>query len=167
MKNNQPLDPASLALFMQDNHIPGEILHLEVPTPTVEAAAAAVGCQADQIVKSLLFLVHDEPVLAITSGQAHIDRRAISSYYQVGRKKVKLADPQSVLEETGFGVGAMPPFGHKSPVPTLLDLRVLEKDVVYAGGGSEQTLMRIAPQAILDATRAAVLDLLSYPPQEP
>ena len=164
MKNNQSLGPTHLAGYLGANKLPGEILELDVPTPTVEAAAAAVGCEPEQIVKSLLFFVRDEPVLAITSGPAHIERRAIAAHYQVGRKKVKLADPQTVLEETGFGVGAMPPFGHTSPLPTLIDQRVLDKEQVYAGGGSDQTLLRIAPQTILAATQGTVLDLLSYNP---
>jgi prolyl-tRNA editing enzyme YbaK/EbsC (Cys-tRNA(Pro) deacylase) len=102
--------------------------------------------------------------MAITSGPAHIERRSIAAHYQVGRKKVKLADPQSVLEETGFGVGAMPPFGHHNPLPTLIDQRVLDKEQVYAGGGSDQALLRISPQAILTATQGTILDLLAYQP---
>ena len=167
MKNNEVLGPSHLAVFMQENDIPGEILELDVPTPTVEAAAAAVGCQPDQIVKSLLFFVRGEPVLAITSGPAHIERRSIAAHYQVGRKKVKLADPQKVLAETGFGVGAMPPFGHYSPLPTLIDQRVLKKEQVYAGGGSDQALLHISPRTILAATQGTILDLLSHHPTSP
>ena len=167
MNNNEVFGPSHLALFMQENDIPGEILELDVPTPTVEAAAAALGCQPDQIVKSLLFFVRDEPVLAITSGPAHIERRSIAAHYQVGRKKVKLADPQKVLAETGFGVGAMPPFGHYSPLPTLIDQRVLEKEQVYAGGGSDQALLHISPQTILTATQGTILDLLCHHPTSP
>jgi prolyl-tRNA editing enzyme YbaK/EbsC (Cys-tRNA(Pro) deacylase) len=166
MMTEEVLGPAHLAAFMQEHSIPGEILELDVPTPTVESAAAAVGCQPGQIVKSLLFFVRDEPVLAITSGPAHIERRSISTHFQVGRKKVKLADPQTVLAETGFQVGAMPPFGHFTPLPTLIDQRVLEIQQVYAGGGSDQTLLHISPQVILDVTRATVLDLLSYQPTQ-
>lgn len=166
MKTEGVLGPAHLAAFMQEHNIPGEIIELHVPTPTVESAAAAVGCQPGQIVKSLLFFVRDGPVLAITSGPAHIERRSISAHFQVGRKKVKLADPQAVLAETGFQVGAMPPFGHFTPLPTLIDQRVLEIEQVYAGGGSDQTLLHVSPQVILDVTRAAVLDLLSYQPSQ-
>jgi prolyl-tRNA editing enzyme YbaK/EbsC (Cys-tRNA(Pro) deacylase) len=160
--SNKILGPSQLAEYLKAHDIHGEILELEVPTPTVEAAAAAVGCQPEQIVKSLLFFVNGKPVLAITSGLAHIERRSIAANFSVGRKKVKLADPQTVLDETGFGVGAMPPFGHFSPLTTLIDKRVLEKDLVYAGGGSDQTLLRISPQAILEATQGTILDLLSH-----
>ena len=88
------------------------------------------------------------------------------AHYKVGRKKVKLADPGKVLQETGYQVGAMPPFGHHTPLPTLIDKRVLEKDQVYAGGGSDQALMRIKPEVILAASGAQVLDLL-LPPNPP
>jgi prolyl-tRNA editing enzyme YbaK/EbsC (Cys-tRNA(Pro) deacylase) len=61
----------------------------------------------------------------------------------------------------------MPPFGHYSPLPTLIDQRVLEKEQVYAGGGSDQTLLHISPQAILAATQGTILDLLSHHPTGP
>ena len=166
MTPDKALQPTDLADFMRENDIPGEILTLEVPTPTVEAAAQAVGTSPDNIVKSILFRINEGFVLAITSGPAHIERRAIAAHYNVGRKKVKLADPEKVLQETGYQVGAMPPFGHHTPLSTLIDKRVLDKDQVYAGGGSDQTLMRIDPQEILAATQAQVLDLLLPPNPE-
>ena len=160
---NQTLGPTDLKSFMQENDIPGEILHLEVPTPTVEAAAQAVGTKSDQIVKSILFLVADQPLLAITCGKAHVDRRALAAVYGVGRKKVKLATPEEVQERTGFGVGAMPPFGHRLLLPTWMDRRVLEHSLVYAGGGAENALIKLTPQDILQSTGAQVIDLLNPP----
>ena len=166
MRGKQALQPTDLANFMRENNIPGEILSLEVPTPTVEDAAQAVGTSPENIVKSILFRIGDGFVLAITCGPAHIERRAIAAHFNVGRKKVKLADPEKVLRETGYQVGAMPPFGHHSPLPTLIDKRVLEKDQIFAGGGSDQTLMRIKPEVILAASGAEILDLLQ-PPKPP
>jgi prolyl-tRNA editing enzyme YbaK/EbsC (Cys-tRNA(Pro) deacylase) len=164
MTADQVLQPGDLEVFIHENDIPGEMLALEVPTPTVEEAAQAVGTSPDNIVKSILFRINEGYVLAITCGPAHIERRAIAAHYKVGRKKVKLTDPGRVLLETGYEVGAMPPFGHHTPLPTLIDKRVLEKDEIYAGGGSDQTLIRIEPAAILAATQAEVLDLL-HPPK--
>ena len=166
MMDKQALQPSDLEGFMRENDIPGEILSLEVPTPTVEDAAQAVGTSPENIVKSILFRINDGFILAITCGPTHIERRAIAAHFKVGRKKVKLADPGKVLQETGYQVGAMPPFGHHSPLPTLIDKRVLEKDQVYAGGGSDQALMRIKPEVILAASGAQVLDLL-LPPNPP
>lgn len=160
------LGPQDLHEYMQANGIPGELLRLDVPTPTVGAAAKAVGADPENIIKSILFLVDEEPVLAITSGMDRVDQRAIAGVYQVGRKRVELASPEVVLKLSGYEVGAMPPFGHRTPLDTLLDSRVLDKQAVYAGGGAEDTLLRLAPADIQTATGARVLDLLNPPDQE-
>jgi prolyl-tRNA editing enzyme YbaK/EbsC (Cys-tRNA(Pro) deacylase) len=159
--SSQALGPEDLSAHMQAHRIPGEILRLNTQTPTVEAAARAVGTEPERIVKSILFLVDDRPILAITCGTDRVETRTLAARYGVGRKRVKLAGAQTVLQETGFEIGAMPPFGHRYLLPTLLDPRVLAQPEVYAGGGSDSTLVRLSPRAILEATRAEVLDLLS------
>jgi prolyl-tRNA editing enzyme YbaK/EbsC (Cys-tRNA(Pro) deacylase) len=149
-----------LKAFMHDQGIQGEILYLDVPTPTVESAAQAVGAKVQQIIKSILFMIDDQPVLAIACGTSSINRRAIAELYQVGKKRVKLASPEMVLEISGYEVGAMPPFGHRQPITTLIDYRVLELTEAYAGGGAENALMRLNPQEIQRVTGAKALDLL-------
>ena len=149
-----------LKAFMQSRGIQGEILNLDVATPTVESAAQAVGAKVEQIIKSILFVIDDQPVLAIACGISSINRRAIAELYQVGKKRVKLASPEKVLEISGYEVGAMPPFGHRLPLTTLIDPRVLEITVAYAGGGAENALIRLNPQEIKRVTSARTVDLL-------
>ncbi|HJS28573.1 MAG TPA: YbaK/EbsC family protein [Anaerolineales bacterium] len=160
---DRSLASTDLAAFLVANRIDGEILYLDVPTPTVESAAAAVGAGVDQIVKTILFLVEEEPLAAIACGVKPVEQRAIASHLVMGRKRVKLASPSQVLEVTGYAAGAVPPFGHLNPIRTLLDLRVLEQEVVYAGGGDENALVRLSSRAILQQTGAGVLDLISPP----
>ena len=157
------LGPDDLRTYMQRQGIPGEIVYLEVPTPTVQTAAEAVGVRLEQIVKSLLFLVKDEAVLAITCGTLPVERRVIAARFGVGRKKVKLADAETVLAATGYAVGSVPPFGHRTSLPTMLDPRVLEHEEVYAGGGGGNALVRLNPQDILKVSMAEVVDLHSPP----
>jgi len=154
------LDVGELQSYMQDLSIRGEILKLDVPTPTVETAAQAVHARPEQIIKSILFLVDDQPVLAIACGLSNIGRRAIADLYGVGKKRVKLAPPDKVVEISGYEVGAMPPFGHRHPIITLMDRKVLDLHEAYAGGGAEDTLVRLDPHEILRVSGAKVLDLL-------
>jgi prolyl-tRNA editing enzyme YbaK/EbsC (Cys-tRNA(Pro) deacylase) len=154
------LGPHDLDEYIQAHGISGEILYLDVPTPTVEAAAEAVHASADQIIKSILFTINDQPVLAIACGMSNISRRAIADVYAVGKKRVKLAPAGTVLAISGYEVGAMPPFGHRQPLSTLLDRRVLEISEAYAGGGAENVLVRLNPHEILKVTGAKVMDLL-------
>lgn len=153
------LGPSDLQAFMAQNGVLGEIIQLDTPTPTVEAAAGAVGGHPDQIVKSILFLINGDPLLAITCGSGRVDRRAVAAYCGVGRKRAKLAPPEIVLQLSGYEVGAMPPFGHLEPIRTLLDPAVLEKREVYAGGGAGNALVRLSPQEILRVTGAQVIKL--------
>jgi prolyl-tRNA editing enzyme YbaK/EbsC (Cys-tRNA(Pro) deacylase) len=162
----QRLTSTDLQAFMQERGIHGEMLHLDVPTPTVETAAQAVGTRVERIVKSILFVIEGQPVLAITCGTSYVDRRAIASMFSVGRKRVKLASAETVLEISGYEVGAMPPFGHLRKLPTLLDRGVLEHPEVYAGGGAENVLVRMEPEEILRATQAQVIELVEKDARE-
>ncbi|MBI3159805.1 MAG: YbaK/EbsC family protein [Chloroflexi bacterium] len=155
----EPLTPLDLQAFLDEHAIPAEIVHLDALTPTVETAAAAVGCQPEQIVKSILFLVQGQPHLAVTCGTQRVDSRALAAHSGVGRKQVKLADAETVLALAGYPVGAMPPFGHRQPLPTLMDPSVLAQAEVYAGGGSDSTLLRIQPELIRRHAAAEVLAL--------
>jgi prolyl-tRNA editing enzyme YbaK/EbsC (Cys-tRNA(Pro) deacylase) len=149
-----------LRAFLQERNIAAEIVRLDVPTPTVESAALAVGTEVDQIIKSILFIADEHPVLAIACGLSNIQRRAIADLLGIGKKRVKLAAAEMVLEISGYEVGAMPPFGHRQPLNTLVDRRVLNYTDAYAGGGAENVLLHLNPQDILRVTGAQALDLL-------
>jgi prolyl-tRNA editing enzyme YbaK/EbsC (Cys-tRNA(Pro) deacylase) len=149
-----------LRAFLQSRNIAAEIVRLDVPTPTVESAALAVGTEVDQIIKSILFIADEHPVLAIACGLSNIQQRAIAELYGIGKKRVKLATAEVVLEISGYEVGAMPPFGHRQPLDTLVDRRVLNYSDAYAGGGAENALLHLNPQDIMRVTGAQVLDLI-------
>jgi prolyl-tRNA editing enzyme YbaK/EbsC (Cys-tRNA(Pro) deacylase) len=158
------LTSTDLQAFIDQQHIRAELIELPVPTPTVEAAAFAVGAQPEQIVKSLLFWIGAEPILVVASGTTRVDRGALAGYFGIGRKKVKLFRAEDVLEVSGYGVGAVPPFGHRTKLETLMDERVLQDRAVYAGGGGENVLMQVSPEEIRRVTQATILDLQSAEP---
>ena len=160
------LKPHDLQSFMDHHTIQGEILYLSVPTPTVEIAAQALGVAIDQIVKSILFIVHQQSVLAIANGTALIDKRTLAAEFGVSRKKVKLATPAEMLVISGYEAGAMPPFGHLQPLPTVIDRQVLSFPEVFAGGGAENAMLRINPSEILRVSAARVISLTGNPSEQ-
>lgn len=162
-KPSSPLGSADLQAYMQTHGIVGEFLHLDAPTPTVEAAAEVVGALPDQIVKSILFMVDGEPALAVACGTRHVERRVLARYYEVGKKRVKMANPDQVLEYAGYLVGTVPPFGHRQTLPTFLDHRVLNHEIVYAGGGAIDALIRLESENIKQAINPEIIDLLALP----
>jgi prolyl-tRNA editing enzyme YbaK/EbsC (Cys-tRNA(Pro) deacylase) len=149
-----------LQTYLDAQGIPGRIVHCPAPTPTVLDAARVMGVQPDQIVKSLLFLISGQPVLVIACGDGIIDRRPLADRFAVGKKQVKLAGSETVLEFTGYPPGTVPPFGHATPLMTVMDPRVLAQAFVYAGGGEENALVGLDPRVIQRVTHAEIIPVL-------
>ena len=153
------MDSENLQRFIARYNIAADIISLEEHTLTVGDAARALHVKTDQIIKSLVFQINGDPLLVINNGLARVDRKKLAAYLGVGRKKVKFADPDQVLELTGFIVGSMPPFGHKNRLRTLIDPSVTRMETVYGGGGDINTMMKIAIDVLLEATQAEVTEL--------
>jgi prolyl-tRNA editing enzyme YbaK/EbsC (Cys-tRNA(Pro) deacylase) len=153
------LDSQHLTQFVTEHQIQAEIVRLDMDTPTVTAAAEAVSVQPEQIIKSLLFLVDKRPVLVIACGMARIDRKLLADSLAVARRRVKIASAAQVLAITGYPAGAVPPFGHKEPIQTVLDRSVLTQSMVYGGGGEIRALMRLSVNELQRIVGDAVADL--------
>lgn len=149
----EPLTPADLGRFIAAEGIAATIVPMEMETPTVPAAAEALGVDAAQIIKTLVFLVRETPLVVIASGDTIVDRRPIADRYGIGKKQVRLADRETALAVTGYEVGGVPPFGHVTPSAVLLDERIGAWDVVYGGGGDDRTLLRVTPAELARVTR--------------
>jgi len=145
--------------FIDQNRILAAIISLDEHTLTVEDAARALKVATDQIIKSLVFQVNGNPFLVINNGLARVDRKKLAAFIGVGRKKVKFADPDAVQKMTGYVVGSMPPFGHKSRLRTLMDPAVIRQETVYGGGGDINAMMKLATDVLLQATQAEVTEL--------
>jgi prolyl-tRNA editing enzyme YbaK/EbsC (Cys-tRNA(Pro) deacylase) len=160
---DKPLGPDNLQAYLNEHNISAEIVYPGAPTPTVPAAAEALGVDPDQIVKSVLFLVDDQPFLVYGCGVRLVDHTRLADRLSVSRKKVKLANADQVLNLTGYAVGTVPPVGLKTPMPAFMDPAVLEHDVVYAGGGGINALLKIESQILQRISRAEVAPMLKPP----
>lgn len=130
------------------------------PMPTVEDAAAAMGVPVAAMTKNIVFLAAGEPVLVIAAGRARIDDRALARHFGIGRNKVSLASAERAYAITGFVVGCMPSFGHKSALPTLIDAAVPRLDRVYGGTGDPSVLIALPPADLIALTGGLVVPLI-------
>ncbi len=153
------MNSTDLQQFIDEEKITAEIMTLDGHTPTVEDAARELSVVPEQIIKSLVFKVRDEPLLVINNGTARVDRRKLAKYLEVGRKWAKFASPELALEITGFVVGSMPPFGHRTRLRTLVDSAVSDQVVIFGGGGDLNAMMRLTPAELLRVTGAEVVSL--------
>ena len=126
-------------------------------TRTAEEAAAQVGCDVAQIVKSLVFESNGRPLLLLVSGANRVDLAKAAR--AAGVDHLDKADADGVRLATGFSIGATPPFGHRTEIPVLMDRDLLAHDEVWAAGGRPDTVFRISPRDLQRATGAAAVEL--------
>ena len=136
-----------------------QVRTFDVPTSTAEEAAAAIGCPLGAIVKSLCFVVDGRPILVLAAGDRRVDTKALRRIFGVSKRKVKIADPDTVRRLTGYAVGGVPPLGHVQPMHTLVDGSLSRFDTVYAAAGTSNTIFAIAYRTLVDVTGGEVHDL--------
>jgi prolyl-tRNA editing enzyme YbaK/EbsC (Cys-tRNA(Pro) deacylase) len=125
-------------------------------TRTAEEAAAAVGATVGQIVKSLVFLAGERPILALVSGANRADTQKL---VRLVGDPVRRADAEAVRAATGYAIGGVPPIGHPAPLATYLDADLLRYERVWAAAGTPNAVFPIAPAELQRIAGAQVADL--------
>src|SRR4051812_34934862 len=125
-------------------------------TRTAQDAAAAIGVEVGQIVKSLVFARDGHAVLALVSGSNRADERLLAEAFGTA---VTRASADDVRAWTGFAIGGVPPVGHPEPLETVVDEDLLRYAVVWAAAGTPTDVFAIAPDDLVRVTDGRVLRL--------
>jgi len=126
-------------------------------TKTAQDAANAIGVAVGQIVKSLVFSVDGEIVMAYVSGANQLDEKKLAA--AAGGSKCSRVNADAVREATGFPIGGVPPFGHSTKLRIFVDPNLLQYDEVWAAAGTWNDVFPIAPNDLVRAGGAVVTDL--------
>jgi Cys-tRNA(Pro) deacylase len=126
-------------------------------TKTAADAAAAIGVTVGQIVKSLVFGVDGEIVMALVSGSNQLDEKKLA--LAAGGAKCARVDADAVREATGYPIGGVPPFGHSTQLRVFVDPDLLQYDEVWAAAGTWNDNFGAAPADIVRVAGGVVTDL--------
>jgi Cys-tRNA(Pro) deacylase len=126
-------------------------------TKTAADAAAAIGVTVGQIVKSLVFGVDGEIVMALVSGSNQLDEKKLA--LAAGGAKCARVDADAVREATGYPIGGVPPFGHSTQLRVFVDPDLLQYDEVWAAAGTWNDNFGAAPADIVRVSGGVVTDL--------
>lgn len=127
-----------------------EVRELADSTRTAQEAAAAVGCEVGQIVKSLVLVAGGEPALCLCAG----DRRVRLEWFG---PDALLASAVEARAATGFAVGGVPPLGHDRPLRTVVDASLSRFQTVWCAAGTPRAVFSVGLEALLAALPAAEL----------
>jgi len=137
-----------------------EVRQFSESTRTAAEAAAAIGTTVGQIVKSLVFLAGEDPILALVSGT---NRLALSRLSALVGRTVDKADASAVRTATGYAIGGVPLVGFPAPIRTFLDRDLLQYAEVWAAAGTPHHVFPITPDDLARITSATVADLKQLP----
>ena len=126
-------------------------------TATAVDAANALGVPVGEIVKSLVFMAGDQPVLVLTSGPNRVD---VNKLAHLTNEKIARANADQVRQATGFAIGGVPPFGFPQPLKTYCDADLLQYDEVWAAAGTPKSVFPIDPKTLVRICAAEVVDVV-------
>ena len=156
---NEPLHPNVVRVIEAGRALGLEIQTRRFPegTKTAQDAANAIGVSVGQIVKSLVFAVDGEIVMAYVSGANQLDEKKLAA--AAGGAKCSRVDADAVREATGFPIGGVPPFGHSTQLRVFVDPDLLQYDEVWAAAGTWNDVFGIEPRKLVEASGGALTDL--------
>jgi len=134
-----------------------EVRQFPEGTRTALEAASAIGVGVGQIVKSLVFGVDDEIVMALVSGANTLDESLLA--VAAGGQRCVRVDADAVREATGFPIGGVPPFGHTTQLRVFIDPDLLQFDEVWAAAGTWHDVFGIEPRKLVEASAGVIVDL--------
>jgi prolyl-tRNA editing enzyme YbaK/EbsC (Cys-tRNA(Pro) deacylase) len=152
-------DPVErVAVFLRAAGAEARLEEFRVGTPTAQAAAEAIGCTLDQIVKSLVFVCGARPVVALVPGDRRADPLKVA--LAAGADHARVARPPEVVAATGFAPGEVAPFPLPVGVPILVERTILSSPVVWVGAGSDRHMAMLSPVELVRLTRGDTVDIV-------
>lgn len=129
-----------------------EIRRFGGTTRTAQDAAREIGCSVAEIVKSLVFIVDGDPVVVLCSGDDRVDERKLAS--ALGARGARRATADEAFQATGFSIGGVAPFAHRTRCPVVADSRLGRFATVWAAAGLPDAVFPIAPAELVRVSGA-------------
>jgi prolyl-tRNA editing enzyme YbaK/EbsC (Cys-tRNA(Pro) deacylase) len=131
-----------------------DVRELTASTRTAAEAAAAVGVEVGQIVKSLVFIDREGPLLCLCAGDRRVDTAKLGA-------DVRQAAGDEVRNATGFAIGGVPPVGHDRHVRTVVDASLRRFETVWCAAGTPHAVFSVATEALIGAIPQAAVQEIS------
>ena len=131
-------------------------------TATAADAATAIGTSVGRIVKSLVFMAGEQPILVLASGPNRVD---VDKVGRIVGRRITRANADQVREVTGFAIGGVPPVGHPRALATYVDQDLLQYDKVWAAAGTPNAVFCIEPRDLVRITSGVVDDVAQAAPR--
>ncbi|MBD3206265.1 hypothetical protein GF319_07970 [Candidatus Bathyarchaeota archaeon] len=140
--------------MIKSKGIKAEHLSFEESCHSVEEAANTVGADPEDFVKSIVMVNNkNEIIVGIVKGEDKVSTKHIGD--ALGIEKPSIAPIEDILELTGYPLGGTPGFGFDAVF--LIDPKVMKKEMVYLGGGSDCSLTYMSTDELVKANNGKII----------
>ena len=126
-------------------------------TKSARDAAAAIGCELAQIVKTLVVVADGTFLLVLIPGDERLDEQAVAR--AVPAREVRIATAAEVVQATGFDPGGVAPFPRGNTAGALIESSLFHHPVVWIGAGTGRHVAGLAPVELARLAAARTVDL--------
>jgi prolyl-tRNA editing enzyme YbaK/EbsC (Cys-tRNA(Pro) deacylase) len=133
---------------LRDRGLEVEVRTLDDSTRSAADAARAIGCEEGQIIKSLVFMDGDRPIVCLCPGDRRVDPDRLAA-------GARAASADEVRDATGFAIGGVPPLGHDRPLDTVIDASLRRFETVWAAAGTPRSVFSAPTAELISAIEDA------------
>lgn len=148
-----------VSAFIRESGAEARIQTFSTDAATAKDAAAATGCELDEIVKSLVLVCDERPVVALVPGDRQADLAKVAR--AVNALSARVATAKEVEDATGFPPGGVAPFPLANVEHVLIDRALYRHTLVWVGAGSARHMLGIGPTELARLARARPLDVVA------
>lgn len=144
--------------LLKEKGYDNEVKELPDSTRTAQEAADALGCDVEQIAKSIVFKLReaDQALLVIASGSNRIHEKRVGKI--IGDALGK-ADATFVREATGYPIGGVSPVVQNPNVRVLIDEDILQYDSIWGAAGHPKAVFNMTPDELVSLTGGEVVSV--------
>ena len=146
-----------MSAYAAERGVPIAVRRFPATTRTAQDAAREIGCTVGEIVKSLVFLADGAPVVVLCSGADRVDEAKLAA--ALGTAGVRRATADEAKSATGYAIGGVPPFAHRSDLRVMVDDGLLAFATVWAAAGLPDAVFPIAPLDLLRLSHGIEADV--------
>jgi len=150
---------ARVRAYAAERGVPIEIRRFPASTRTAQDAAREIGVSVGEIVKSLVFVAGDRPLVVLCCGDRRVSEDRLREV--VGATAARRTTADEAKRFTGYAIGGVPPFAHETPCETLIDEDMSRFDKVWAAAGLPDAVFEISVadlRRLANAKTAAVAE---------
>lgn len=133
---------ARVRAYAAERGVQIEIRRFPASTRTAQDAAREIGIEVGRIVKSLVFLAGDRPLVVLCCGDRRVSEERLRE--AAGATAVRRTTADEAKRFTGYAIGGVPPFAHETPCETVIDEDMSRFETVWAAAGLPDAVFEIA-----------------------